>query len=597
MSKQKKLNVHNSAIKYLPLYLAGILFLILSQYLSSLISIFIGQAMSIFAGESEIILPFFLKNFLDTSSSYASIKSLCIIFIGTGLVMIVFRYLRTVFRRLYYFKVETNVSFEFFSHAIRMPKKFISKHSTGDIIQRNIQDSHKYSKFIGECFFRLFYSLIAVAVILINIFSLSITNFLISLGVVLVVLIFQFFYSFIVLRKKEEKLSAMWSKVDSVNQQTFTNIMMVKSFAGEEKEIEKLSDINLKTNAMQYDVDLIYAKYWAIIDFFSVFYKALTMLVICFMFVNGKIGFGVATSLILYNADVISNIEEIMEKINSTIRNSVASKRLNEYLFVDDDFVINGSKMPVIDGSLEIENLTVKYDEKSVLKNINLKISPGETIGIIGKSGSGKTSLVNALTRINDEYEGSVKISGVELKEIEKHYLRENVGIVNQDSFVFSTSVKNNITILNPSVNDEKVKSVTEKVCFDDDIKKFKNGYDTVVGERGVTLSGGQKQRISIARTMLKDFKILFLDDCLSALDNNVAKQIKTNIRSGDTTCFIISHNLLNVMDANLIIVLDKGEIVEQGTHEELLKLNGIYSEIWNLQQKIKEDKLNDEKS
>lgn len=585
----RKDNVHFVALKYLPFEILGFIFLVVSQYLSSLLGIFIGQAMSIFTGETNIILPWFLKNFYDSSSTLSALKSLCAIFMSVCIVMVTLRYIRTIFRKAYHLGVETTVSKNFFGHAISMPKSFISKNSTGDIIQRNIQDSKKYANFVGENLYKLLYSVISVLIVLFNIFSLSTVNFAISLWVVLIIISFQIVYSFVVIRKKEEKLSKMWSQMDSVNQQTFSNIMMVKSFAGEEKELEKLSDVNLKTNQMQYDVDIIYARYWAVIDILSVFYNALMTFVIGYLFVKNNISIGIATSLIIYNGDIIGSIDEIMDRINAMIKNSVAAKRLNEQLKVPDDFVCDGALEPELDGSISIKNLSVKYDDKYVLKDVTLEVSPGQTIGIIGKSGSGKTTLINTLTRVSDEYEGSIKLSGVELTDIKKHYLRGKIGIVNQESFVFSTTIKNNIKMLRDNSSDDEVSYITKRVCFDDDVKKFKNGYDTIVGERGVTLSGGQRQRISIARTLLKGTKILLLDDCLSALDNNVAREIKNNIKQNNTTVFIVSHNLLNVMDADKILVLDEGKVIEEGSHSELLQLGGTYSEIWALQQQLKE--------
>lgn len=585
--KKKTQNAYKIALKYSPFYLVSIIFLIISQYLNSLISLFIGQALGIFAGEDEVILPGFLKYFYNSTSLETKITSLCLILLGVGLVMCIFRFIRSILRKHFNFIVETQVSSSFFSHAIKLPKKFISSHSTGDIIQRNIQDSKRFQSFVGDSSFNIIYTLVNLGVCFFNIFYLSAFNFSITLALVFVIIIFQTLYSILVIRKREIELSKMRSAMDSVTQQSFSNILMVKSFAGEEKEIDKLSKLNDKTNRKKYNVDLLYARYWIVIDIISVIYNALIIVIIGYQFVKGKIGLGITTSLILYNEEVLSACSDLINRINRFIRTSVSGKRLNEYFAEDDDYAEDGTLTPELTGEIEVQNLSVKFEDNDrlILDDVSFSVKPGELVGIVGRSGSGKSSLINVLTRLDDYTSGSIKYSGVELKDINKKYLRQNVGIINQDSFVFSNTILENLTILTDGDYESKVKAV----CLDDDIAKFPSGYQTMVGERGVTLSGGQKQRISIARTLMKNPKILFLDDSLSAVDSNVSASIKETIQNTDATIILVSHNLLNVVDADKIIVLEDGKIEAIGTHKQLIKKKGLYKELWTLQQKVKE--------
>ena len=230
----------------------------------------------------------------------------------------------------------------------------------------------------------------------------------------------------------------------------------------------------------------------------------------------------------------------------------------------------------------------MKYDKEYVLDNISFSINKGETLGIVGKSGSGKTSIVNLLSMLDDYESGSIKIDGVELKDYKKKHIRENIGFVLQDAYIFSKTIKENLLIL---IDNDRVDldQYLKRVELDEDINKFESGLETVVGERGVTLSGGQRQRMSLLRTIIKNKKILILDDTLSAVDNLVSKKIKDSISKEKATTIIISHNLLNVKDADKIIVLDNGKIVDSGTHQELIQKEGFYSNVWNLQQMIGE--------
>lgn len=586
----KKRSVFSCSKKYLPLYVLALGIAFLCKYIDSLVSMFIGEALSIFANEERNVLPSFLAKFVNRSSTYDAIVSVCIIFIVIAIVNLFARVAQNSARVYATRKIEVSVSSNFFDHALRLPRSYLVSHPTGDIIQRNIQDSSKYTNFLTSGLWHFATSVFAVITVFIQIFTLSKVSFFIGIIIVGSLLTFGILYSFLYIRKKEKISSEYASKVDSLTQQSFSNIQMVKSFANEEIEKEKFHEMTMELEKIKYKVEKSYANYWYVMDVASVVYSFASMVIIGFLYFNNAIGLGAATSLIMLNGSIVDQSSQLSSQINHILRNSVSISRLNEYFKAEEDFVIDGDLTPEIDGDIEFNNVSMSYDdnpEVEILKNISFKIKKGETLGIVGKSGSGKSTLINLLTRLDEYNSGSITINNVELKDINKKHLRENMGIVNQESFVFAKTIKDNLTILSKS--DTNLDNYIEKVCLKDDIKKMNEGIDTVVGERGVTLSGGQRQRISIARSLMKNKNILILDDSLSALDNNVAKTIKNGLKENKCTTLIISHNLMNVMDADNIIVLDKGRIIQQGNHQKLVKEKGLYQDIFNLQQSLKE--------
>jgi ATP-binding cassette subfamily B protein len=259
-----------------------------------------------------------------------------------------------------------------------------------------------------------------------------------------------------------------------------------------------------------------------------------------------------------------------------------------------------GSYQPSGDvrGEFEFENVCFEYEEAApVLKEISFKVAPGQIVALMGSTGSGKSSLVNLLPRFYEYSSGSLKLDGVELERYPRRYLRSQIGIVEQEPFLFSRTIRENITYgVERQVSDEEVQRAAEAAEIHEVIQGFPNGYNTLVGERGVTLSGGQKQRVAIARTLLKDPRILILDDATSSVDTETEARIREALQSlmvGRTT-FIIAHRVQTAMDADLLLILDKGRIVERGTHDELLAKRGIYHRIYELQARI-EDELQSE--
>ena len=585
---KKKNYIFRHIAKFIPFYLIALVFSFLAEYIESIISLFIGEALALFNNDGSV-LPEYLSVLINRETTKSAVISICVIFLSISLIGLVMKLLRSFVKSFATNMMTSKVVVGFFSHVIDLPKSYLASHSTGDIIQRNIQDTKKYIRFYNDSIWHLLSSIFAVFALLLQIFRLDVTNFIISLFVILIVISIGVFFCFFHIKKKEELSSKYSSELDARTQQSFTNISMVKTFSNEKVEKEKFSKSVYKKEKAGFEVSHDYSKYWLSMDVLSAIYALVAMLVIGYLYYIGELGLGIATSLVILSGRVVGVSSDIVSYINSMLKTGVAKKRLNEYLHVPTDFEVDGTLTPPIEGDIEFKDVCMAYGDDldtDILHNITFSVKKGDTIGIIGKSGSGKSSIINVLTRVDDYQKGSITIDGVELKDIKKKYLRDNIAIVNQESFVFAKTIRENLTILNKRVKD--IDSFVDKVCLKEDISNMVSGYDTVVGERGITLSGGQKQRISIARSLIKGENILILDDSLSALDNNVARKIKEGLKDNNCTTFIISHNLMNVMDADKILVLDAGRIVDMGKHEELIKRDGLYKDVWTLQQNIK---------
>lgn len=590
-----KNNVIKHTIKYLPLFLVSMTCLFIVQYISSLTTVFVGEILAIFNNEDHILPSYFIP-FINNDSTYDMLISVCVMYIIVASLGLLFRLIQGFSRVASIRGAETSLCIGFFAHILHLPKSYLTTHSTGDIIQRNIQDVRKFTSMFDNGIFYFVNVISAIITIFIQMFSLSKINFYIGIGLGIIVVVLGILVSFLYIRKKEITMSNIASRMDASTQQSFTNIDVVKGYANEEFEKSKFENVVNEYENVNYDLQISYSKYWIAMDSLSLIYNFVSYLTIGLLFFNSSIGLGAATSLIMLNSTVVNNCNQLVKHINTIIRNSVSIRRLNEYLKQEEDYLDDGDLTPSIIGNIEFDNVSMFYEDdknRNILKNITFSVKRGETLGIVGKSGSGKSTLVNVLTRLDNYQSGSIKIDGVELKEINKKYLRENLAVVNQESFVFSKSIKDNLTILTrPDVN---VIPYVDSVCLTEDILKMNNGYETIVGERGVTLSGGQRQRISIARSLLKEKNILILDDSFSALDNNVSRAIKKELKKNKCTTLISSHNLMNIMDADKIIVLEDGEITQVGTHDELISVKGLYKKIWDIQQNIKEGDIYEE--
>jgi ATP-binding cassette, subfamily B, multidrug efflux pump len=312
------------------------------------------------------------------------------------------------------------------------------------------------------------------------------------------------------------------------------------------------------------------------------------------LYINGTIkSIGTIAEFILY-VNMLTWPVASLGWVSSMVQEAEASqKRLNEFLKIVPDIQNNNPSSSTIDGTISFENVSYTYEDTNIeaLKNVSFTVKKGETLAILGKTGSGKSTLLSLISRMYDVTEGHVKIDGKEISQLNLFDLRNSIGIVPQDAFLFSDSIKNNIKFGKENATDDEVIAAAKSAVVHDNIEGFNKGYETILGERGITLSGGQKQRVSIARAIIKKPEILLFDDCLSAVDTETEEAILNNLFEicKDKTTIIVSHRVSSAKNADKIIILENGKIIQQGSHNQLINENGYYSALYLKQLSEKE--------
>jgi ATP-binding cassette subfamily B protein len=416
---------------------------------------------------------------------------------------------------------------------------------------------------------------------------------LISVIITPVIFTISLFY-FINVKKIYKRVEEAEAKMTTTLQESVTGVRVVKAFAKEKVEIEKF-DVHSK-KYLKEDLKLLklMAIFWGSTDFIIFGQYCLTVSMGIYFSVKGGLDPGQFVAYLYYIGMIVWPMRQLGRIVGDFGKTTVALDRLDEIMLKDSEHKDDSNNKPDITGIVEFDKVGFQFDddEKPLLKNISFKVNKGESIAIVGKTGSGKSTLINLMIRLLDNQKGSIKFDGVDIKDINKKHLRKNVGIIMQEPFLYSRSLYENIRIMNKNAPKEKVFQAASVASLHDDIQGFEGGYGTMVGERGVTLSGGQKQRVAIARMLLDNKPVLVFDDSLSAVDTETDIQIRNALKTHwkNTTMFIITHRITTAMEADKIIVLDKGEIVEMGNHESLLKQDGIYAQLWDIQTNVEYD-------
>ena len=477
-----------------------------------------------------------------------------------------------------------NIRNDLHKHLLDLPYEFHTKVKTGELLQKCTSDVDVIRRFFSGQFAEIFY-IIATAII--ALFILFKMNFKLALFASISLPII-FLYSYLFFRKIQKQFlvsDEAEARMSTIIEESLSGIRVVKAFNRELYEIKKLEKVNQKYYDVTYKMILSLGAYWSS-SYMICLLGILSVIVMGIFFVrNGSITIGNFIVFISYQTMILYPIRNLGRILSDFGKVTVSIDRIMHIINLEVEDLDSGIK-PLLNGDIEFRNVYFRYDNQDVLKNINLTIKAHQTVAIIGSTGSGKSSLVHLLSRLYDVNEGVIFINNHDIKTINKDYLRDNVAIVLQEPFLFSKSIMDNLKIVKDNISDEEVFEACKIASIHDVIKSFENGYDTLVGEKGVTLSGGQKQRLAIARTILKNNKILIFDDSLSAVDTKTDLLIRNNIKKldKDITTIIVTGRVNSAKDADLIYVLEDGCISDYGKHEDLIKKDGLYKRIYEIQ-------------
>ncbi len=488
--------------------------------------------------------------------------------------------------------IEYDMKNEIFEHYQTLPLSFFRRNNTGDLMNRISEDVGRVRMYLGPSImyglqlFTLFFMLIPVM------FMISVKLTLFAL-IPLPFLSFSIYYVNNIIERRSEEIQKSQSRLSTFVQEAFSGIRVLKSFTRERESVEKFTVENDVYKHQSLRLTRVQSLFFPVMFGLIGLSTILTVYEGSVEVINGSLTFGNIAEFIIYVNLLTWPVASLGWTSSQVQRAEVSQKRINEFLKTKTDLISERNLVHQIAGKIEFNNVSFTYPDTGIraLKNLSFDIQAGESLAIIGSTGSGKSTIANLVSRLYDVTEGEIRIDEIPIKEYNLTCLRSQIGYVPQDVFLFSDTIYNNIAFGLTSVEEQKIVQAAKDADVYQNIMSFPLGFNTRVGERGITLSGGQKQRVSIARAIVREPKILMLDDALSAVDtkteNTILNSMKT-IMQGRTT-IIISHRVSSAKLANKIIVLNDGVLAEEGTHEALLERNGIYRELYERQMMIDE--------
>ncbi len=480
-----------------------------------------------------------------------------------------------------------------FTHIERLPYEWHMKNHTGDIIQRCTSDIDTLRRFISEQMTAVVRILIMLGLSMGFMFSMNTKLTLIALIPTPIIFLYSLIYQsrmrvrFRVCDEAEGVLSAM-------AQENLTGVRVVRAFGRERYERDRFEDHNDYYTGLWSTMGKMMSRFWSVSDTLSGLQVLIVIAVGAVFAVQGKMLAGEYVAFISYNSMMAWPVRQLGRTLSEMSRAGVSVERISDIQNAAEESDEPGAQRPDMNGDISFEHVSFAYDGTTdVLNDINFTMKAGSTLGIMGGTGSGKSTIVLLLDKLYDVQKGRgrITVNGTDIRDIDTKYLRENIGMVLQEPFLFSATIAENIAITTEGVDMDKVRGASAAACLDEAVEGFAKGYDTFVGERGVTLSGGQKQRAAIARTLMKDTPIMIFDDSLSAVDMETDAKIRASLekRFGTASIILISHRINTLSKADKIIVLEHGRIAEEGTHDELKSAGGIYQKIYEIQSGGKE--------
>ncbi|MCX7694939.1 MAG: ABC transporter ATP-binding protein/permease [Caloramator sp.] len=540
---------------------------------------------------TDLIYPMITRRMIN---NIIPSKNLSLI-INIGLILLILYLLRMLLEYIvgYYghvlgVRMEYDMRRDMFSHIQTLPISYFDNTKTGQIMSRIVNDLNEISELAHHGPEDLFISTLMIVGSFILLLRLNVKLTLIVFTIIPFMIYFTIVYNS-KMRRNFRSIRESLADVNSRLEDSISGIRVVKSFTNEEYEIDKFDEGNnqfkcLRTKSVKY-IGILHAG----INFFSNISTLSALIVGGYFVAKGQIEVGDLVAYLLYIGQFLQPVKRLAQFVEQYQRGMAGFKRFYEVMNTKPDIFDKEDAIEInnISGKVEFRNVSFSYNDKNtVLENINLKVDAGESIAIVGPSGVGKTTLCSLIPRFYDVDCGSIYVDDINIKDIKLKSLRQNIGIVQQDVFLFAGTIRENIAYGNLDASDEEIIKAAKAANAHDFIMELEDGYDTYIGERGVKLSGGQKQRISIARMFLKNPPILILDEATSSLDNQSEAIIQKSIEelSKNRTTFIIAHRLATVKNAKRIIVLTEKGIEEEGTHSELMEKKGVYYELYRTQ-------------
>lgn len=574
--------------KYKWRLIPGVLFVIISNFFGILPAKVIREAFDLV---KENIDLYKLYNDFDSQAAIFSTIGKSLLYFG--IIVLVLALLRGIFLFLMRQSIivvsryiEYDLKNEIYQHYQSLDFAFFRKNNTGDLMNRATEDVNQVRNYLGPA---IMYTINTVTLSVMIIYAMYDVNAKLATYALLPIPIISLLILFInkIINQRSTRIQAQLSKLSSFVQETFSGIRVIKTYVQEQNKIDEFVKESNTYRKSALDLVRVQAIFFPLIIFLVGFSTIITVYIGGIEVNNGNITAGNIAEFIVY-VNQLTFPAMALAWVTSLIQRAAASqKRINEFLNTKSE-ITNGSLRRSLSGDIELRNVSFTYPDTGIkaLDNINLTVKAGQTVAIIGKTGSGKSTLANLLMRMYDADQGDIRYDGINIKEYDYRNLRKQIGFVPQQVFLFSDTITNNIAFGLDKFTTEQIEQAAKEAAVYDNIKAFEHGFETHIGERGITLSGGQKQRVSIARALVKNPEILIFDDCLSAVDTKTEEEILHNLSRimQNKTSIFIAHRISTIKNADHIIVLDNGKIIEEGNHETLLALNGEYAELYDKQ-------------
>ncbi|MDO6812052.1 ABC transporter ATP-binding protein [Tenacibaculum soleae] len=567
-------------IKYKWRLLLGILITVLAKVLTLKIPDFVGESLN-------VVEDYQLGKLTDLSEVksilFNNILLIIVVTLLGGFFTFLMRQTIIVMSRM----IEFDLKNEIFEQYQRLSINFYKKNRTGDLMNRISEDVSKVRMYFGPAIMYSLNMLVSLIIGFSQMYAISpkLTLYTMIPFPILSVSIFVLSKQ---INKKSVVVQQYLSKLTTFNQEFFSGINVVKSHAIEKAVISSFDEIADQSKDKNIELHKIQALFFPLMILLIGISNIIVLYIGGKQYIAGEIQLGAIGAFVMY-VNILTWPVAVVGWVTSMVQQAEASQqRINEFLKQVPEISNTEDIETKVEGNIEFKNVSLTYDDTNItaLNNVSLKINKGETLAILGKTGSGKTTIINLISRLYDVSAGAVLIDGKNIKNCNLYDVRNQIGFVPQDPFLFSDTIQNNIKFGKENATEQEIIQAAKNAVIHENIIAFKEGYQTILGERGVTLSGGQKQRTSIARAIIKNPKILIFDDCLSAVDTETEEQILSNLErvSNEKTTIIISHRVSSAKNADKIIVLDKGRVIQQGVHNQLIKTAGYYKELYEQQ-------------